>query len=65
MSRLTRMFTMMLLISVATFLPRVAHANVDSFFDVFFDVSFDEASGSPVVSAQGVIREPGFQNRTV
>ena len=65
MNRFARMFTMMLLLSIAIFLPRVAHANVDSFFDVFYEVSFDPASGGPIVVARGVIREPEFQSRTV
>ena len=65
MTTSTRMFTMILLIGLATFLPRIAHANVDSFFDIFYEVSFDEPSGSPVVTTRGVIREPGFQNRAV
>ena len=65
MNRSTRIFTTILLLSMVALLPRVAHANVDSFFDIFYEVSFDPASGGPIVVARGVIREPEFQSRTV
>ena len=63
MNRSTRIFTTILLLSMVALLPRVAHANVDSFFDIFYEVSFDPASGGPIVVARGVIPRWTGENR--